>query len=232
MKALIYKELKLAMHPICYIFIIVFPLMAFIPSYPLAIGFIYVLSCYPILFLGANKGQQSNDLLFTALLPVRKKDIVLARIITVLIMQFVFTFLLLLVAPFGGQLTAAVEADAIASGVAYEGVPGLQHESILTVVSIAIICFSFADLVFFSVYYKNGKSIVLSSLLTIFGFMILVCGLTILLPLISPFDAFFAMIDGSVLAKFIMIMCSVLISAFVHYITYKVASKELERVDF
>ena len=90
MKALLYKEFKLAMHPICYIFIIAFPFMILIPSYPLAVGFIYVLSCYPILFLGANKGQQSNDLLFSTLLPVRKKDIVLARIFTVLFMQAAF----------------------------------------------------------------------------------------------------------------------------------------------
>ena len=54
MKALLYKEFKLAMHPICYLFICVFPLMILIPSYPLGIGFIYVLTCYPILFLGAN----------------------------------------------------------------------------------------------------------------------------------------------------------------------------------
>ena len=62
MKALIYKEFKLSMHPICYLFVAAFPLMILIPSYPIGIGFIYVLTCYPILFLGANKGQQSNDL--------------------------------------------------------------------------------------------------------------------------------------------------------------------------
>ena len=90
MKALIYKELKLAMHPICYVFIVLFPFMILIPSYPLGIGFIYVLTCYPILFLGANKGQQSNDLLYSTLLPVRKKDIVLARIMTVILMQITF----------------------------------------------------------------------------------------------------------------------------------------------
>ena len=67
MKALLFKELRLAMHPICYVFIVLFPFMILIPSYPLGIGFIYVLTCYPILFLGANKGQQSNDLLFSTL---------------------------------------------------------------------------------------------------------------------------------------------------------------------
>ena len=81
MKALLYKEFKLAMHPICYLFIFLFPFMVLIPNYPLAVGFIYILSCYPILFLGANKGQQSNDLLFSTLLPIRKKDIVNSKII-------------------------------------------------------------------------------------------------------------------------------------------------------
>ena len=89
MKALIYKEMRLSMHPICYIFVALFPLMILIPSYPLGIGFIYILACYPILFLGANKGQQSNDLLYSTLLPVRKKDIVLARIITVIIITLI-----------------------------------------------------------------------------------------------------------------------------------------------
>ena len=51
MKALLYKEFRLAMHPICYLFIVLFPFMLLIPSYPVAIGFIYVLVCYPILFL-------------------------------------------------------------------------------------------------------------------------------------------------------------------------------------
>ena len=90
MKALLYKEFKLAMHPICYIFICLFPFMLLIPSYPIGVGFIYLMSCYPILFLGANKGQQSNDLLYSTLLPIRKKDIVKARIFTVIIMQVAY----------------------------------------------------------------------------------------------------------------------------------------------
>ena len=92
MKALLYKEFKLAMHPMCYVFIAFFPLMVLIPDggYPKGIAFIYLLTCYPVLFLGANKGQQSNDLLFSTLLPVRKKDIVKARIFTVIILQFAF----------------------------------------------------------------------------------------------------------------------------------------------
>ena len=89
MKSLLYKEFKLAMHPLIYIFVFVFPLMALIPSYPIVISFIYVCSCYPILFLGANKGQQSNDIYFSCLLPVRRKDIVKARLFLLSIIQLI-----------------------------------------------------------------------------------------------------------------------------------------------
>ena len=112
MKALLYKELRLAMHPICYVFIALFPLMILIPSYPLGIGFIYILACYPILFLGANKGQQSNDLLYSVLLPVRKKDIVKARIATVILMQATYMILMSALYPLARIVNAAIAQSA------------------------------------------------------------------------------------------------------------------------
>ena len=44
MKALVYKELRLSMHIMCYLFVTLFPLMILIPAYfyPWTIGFIYV----------------------------------------------------------------------------------------------------------------------------------------------------------------------------------------------
>lgn len=230
MKALIYKELKLAMHPICYIFICVFPLMILIPSYPLAVGFIYILSAYPILFLGANKGQQTNDLLFTTLLPVRKKDIVLARIITCLFMQLVAIFIMLLLTPIATITNQAIIAASEAEGQTAPQIPGLGLNSILTVVSIALICLAIADFVFFNLYYKNGKSIVLSSLVTIFGFTVLISILTIAIPMVVP--GFFNAIDESLGLKFLTIMIGVFVSAGIHYATYVTASNKLEKVDF
>ena len=130
MKALLYKEFKLAMHPICYVFILFFPLMILIPSYPLGIGFIYVLTCYPILFLGANKGQQSNDLLYSTLMPVRKKDIVLARIITVITIQVAFMLLMTALYPLARYISINIseqtqeEIEAVMSTVPGIGLDG------------------------------------------------------------------------------------------------------------
>ena len=223
MKALLYKEFKLAMHPMCYVFCLAFPLMILIPGYPVAIGFIYVLSAYPILFLGANKGQQSNDLLFSTLLPVRKKDIVLARIITIAIMQLMFIL-----------VTSALYPLACLSHTygPKDGVPGLGLDAYLSVLGIAIIGYSIADLIFFPIYYKRGKSIVMSTLLTILGFVLYLAVFTIILPYIPGLEGYKTFLSGPIWQQLIVLGVGLIIYFVAHLIIYKVSSKELERVDF
>ena len=228
MKALLYKEFKLAMHPICYIFVALFPLMILIPFYPVATGFIYVLSCYPILFLGANKGQQSNDLLFSTLLPVRKKDIVLARIITVAVMQFTFILLMTALLPLALLIQSGITTD---SGDIV--VPGIGLDGYVSILGIALVGFSIADLIFFPIYYKNGKSIVASTLLTLLGFVIYLGVFTVALPYIPGCEWYLRVLSGSGLGvQFIILGVALVIYFFIHILVYKISAKRLEKVDF
>ena len=223
MKALLYKEFKLAMHPICYVFMFAFPFMILIPSYPIGIGFIYILSCYPILFLGANKGQQSNDLLYSVLLPIRKKDIVKARIFTVLIMQVAFIAIMSILVPV---------ALAIGTGTKAE-IPGLDLNGYVSVVSIAIIGYALADLIYFSIYYKSGKSIVASTLLTILGFVVYLGIFTIAIPYIPGFGESYKHLlnDSGVGIQFVFLGAALVITTLLHLVVYKVASRNLENLD-
>ncbi|MCR4562827.1 MAG: ABC-2 transporter permease [Bacilli bacterium] len=227
MKALIYKELRLAMHPICYIFVLAFPLMILIPSYPMGIGFIYVLTCYPILFLGANKGQQSNDLLYSTLLPVRKKDIVMARIITVILMQVAFIAIMSALYP----LTRIINTSISQSTEHPEEytVPGLGLDSYVLLLAIAIIGYAIADLIFFPIYYKKGKSIVASTLLTILGFVIYIGVFTVALPYVPGLEFLNNLHIG---IQFGVLAGALLVSFVLHLVVYKVSSKRLEKVDF
>ena len=226
MKALIYKELKLALHPICYFFVLFFPILFLIPSYPIGVCFIYVLTCYPILFLGANKGEQSNDLLYSTLLPVRKKDIVLARIFTVLLIQTAFIVLASILYP-----AARVINDlAISEAKDQKRVtPGLGLDSFVLLIAIIIIGYALSDLIFFPIYYKNGKSIVMSTLFTIIGFVIYVGLFTIGLPYVPGLEGVNSMHIG---IQFVILAISLLVSFGLHFIVYKVSSKNLEKVDF
>ena len=222
MKALLFKELRLAMHPICYVFIVLFPFMILIPSYPLGIGFIYVLTCYPILFLGANKGQQSNDLLFSTLLPVRKKDIVMARIFTVIFMQVAFILVMTALYPVARIINNAVAQSA--ENPSEYMIPGLGLDSYVLLVAIALIGYAIADISFFPIYYKHGKSIVMSTLFTILGFVVYIGIFTIGLPFIPGLDILNNLHLG---IQFAILGAAILISFGLHVVVYKVSSKRL-----
>lgn len=227
MKALLYKEFRLAMHPICYLFIFLFPFMMLIPSYPLGIGFIYVLTCYPILFLGANKGQQSNDLLYSVLLPVRKKDIVKARIITVIIMQVAFMVLMSALYPLARFINAAIIQN-VSDPEKYI-IPGLGLNSYVLLLAFGIVGYAIADLIFFPIYYKKGRSIVMSTLFTIIGFTSYIGIFTIALPFVPELEFMNNMNLG---IQFAILGGAILISLVLHIVAYITSSKRLEKVDF
>ena len=231
MKALLYKEFKLAMHPICYVFIAMFPLMILIPSYPIAVGFIYVLTCYPVLFLGANKGQQSNDLLYSTLLPIRKKDIVKARIMTVFIMHLAFIAITSALYPVALMINNSITESALAEDPMANPITnaGLGLNSYVLILAIVLVGFAIADLIFFPIYYKNGKSIVMSTLLMILGFVIYLGVFTIGLPYIPGCEW---INNLQIWIQFIALGVSLILYAVLHLAVYKISAKRLEKVDF
>lgn len=119
MKHLLYKELRLAKHPTMFLFLL-FSAMLLIPSYPYYVAFIY--TCLSV-FLVFLQGRENNDLSFTALLPVRKRDIVRARCLLVVLMQLAQVLVSLPCAivgarinPLGGN-AAGIEANAAFFGL-------------------------------------------------------------------------------------------------------------------
>ena len=106
---------------------------------------------------------------------------------------------------------------------------GLGMGSFVLILAIAVVGFSVADLIFFAKYYKNGKSIVGSTLLTILGFAAYLGIFTIALPFI-PGLGFLNQLPLYV--QFIVLGAALGIYAAMHVLVYKVSSKELERVDF
>ncbi|MBQ9044866.1 MAG: ABC-2 transporter permease [Oscillospiraceae bacterium] len=82
MSKLLKKELRLAASPLSYWFL-AFALMTMIPGYPILVSAFFV--CLG-LFQSYQAAREQNDVIYTALLPVRKTDIVRAKVgFTVLI---------------------------------------------------------------------------------------------------------------------------------------------------
>ena len=223
MKNLLYKEFKLALHPICIVLIALFPFMVFIPSYPLCISFIYVCVCYPIIFLGANKGVQTNDLLFSMLLPVRRKDIVLARMILCSILQFSSIILSSILSVFARASVKDINTEALeklnltmnGTQLRFSGI-GFGFNEIIFVYCFVLLAFCIYDFVFFVSYYRNGHSIFIGTLGGILLFTLSVMLTTIILPLQSKdYFSFFA--NMSVVFRALIFLFSVLIYVACHY---------------
>ena len=229
MKSLLYKEFRLAMHPLCYVFALVFPIMLLIPNFPLFIGTLYIIPGFTILFLGANKGQQSNDLLYSTLLPVRKKDIVLARLITVTIIQVVSIILCSCLVP----LSQLIKSNIASQGGTGAEAPGLTLDGYLSIIGIILTGFALSDLIFFPIYYKKGKSIVFSSIMTILFFSIYIIVFTVLPAMISGFEWYVNFMCFSGIGNQIIVFSvGLLLYIGIHYLVYRISSKRLEKVDF
>ncbi len=83
MGKLIKKEFTLTAAPLTYIFL-AFGLMTMIPGYPILVGGFFI--CLGI-FYTFQFAREYNDVLYTALLPVKKRDVVRARYLFVVCIQ-------------------------------------------------------------------------------------------------------------------------------------------------
>lgn len=95
-RKLFYKELKLTANPLSYWFI-AFSFMTMIPSYPILIGSLFI--CLGILHT-YKQIRECDDITYTIMLPVKKKDVITAKYLFVLfieIMAFIICTVLTIV---------------------------------------------------------------------------------------------------------------------------------------
>lgn len=85
MKHLIHKEITLASAPITWIFLAA-SLLTLVPGYPILISAFFI--CFGI-FQSFQNGRETNDVLYTVLLPVRKRDYVAAKYSFVALIQMI-----------------------------------------------------------------------------------------------------------------------------------------------
>lgn len=119
MRHLIYKELKLGLHPTALIFLGLSS-MVMIPDYPYMVAFIY--TCLAVFFTFIT-GRENNDMFFTASLPVKRSDVVKARCVLIALMELAqtaaavpFVFLRQAVFPAGMENKAGMEPNAALFG--------------------------------------------------------------------------------------------------------------------
>lgn len=229
MKNLFYKEIKLSIHPLCYVFVVGFALMGFIPSYPPTVSYIYTIASYTFLFLGANKAQTTNDLFYTLNLPIVRKDVVKARMFSIGFLQLLTTiplFLCLL----GRELfvTSAIIAD---GGETLQAIDVYQLPVLIGIITLS---FTIIDSIYVPWFYKTGKSIVGPTLVAALVGTLLLIGLPVGLAYIPGFIDIVTM--GSPNANYYVqfgamgfgIVCYIIS----RIVITKSATKNLEKLDY
>lgn len=144
MRQLIKKEIALCVHPTGYIFLS-FALLTFVPNYPYEMIFFF--SCLSVFFCCLT-ARENGDVAFTCALPVKKRLVPIARILTMSGFQCV---LLVLTGAVGAIKGAAVPAEM------YLNYAGLSA-NIALLGNAAIVLGTF-NLVFFAGYYKNPEKV-------------------------------------------------------------------------
>jgi hypothetical protein len=138
MNNLLVKEFKLSVHLTSYLFLIMAP-MLLIPNYPYYVAFFY--QTLGIFFMFMN-GNITNDVFFTALLPVRKRDAVRARVMTVAIFE------LLQVAV---SIPFAILRNTL---IPMENAAGMEANAALF--GLVLVMFGVFNLVFLPAFYKTA----------------------------------------------------------------------------
>lgn len=159
MKNLLIKEARLAVHPTTFIFLSLACLLL-IPNYPYFVTYFYM--CLGVFFICLT-GRENHDIEYTALLPVRKRDLVRARILFVACLEILQIVVAL---PFVLLRTALIPLP---------NEVGLDANIVL--MGLGFVFFALFNIVFFPLYYKDvkkvGKPFALATIVTTL-FMVLV----------------------------------------------------------
>lgn len=232
MKNLFYKEIKLSIHWLCYVLIVLLSTEALAPGIPAGIHLVYLPVNYTMLFIGVNKATSTNDLLYSLTLPIKKRDVIKARLISIGFLQIIyfaliFAFLLLTELKFVPEMLAN---DPKSLETMIEGIGARQGIAFL---GVSLATFAFSDVAYFLIYYRTGKSIVAASIVA--PLVVLACAIVFdVLPAILLGNEIFTI--GSASANYLIQVAFLVVGLGLYIgsrflITNKCA-KSLEKLDF
>ena len=142
MKQLMHKELKLSTALITWIFLL-FGFMTLIPGYPILVGVFFV--CMGI-FYSFQFSREDDDILYTSLLPIKKKDVVTAKYICVVFLEMI-SFIIMV-----GM--TILRMTVLKDMVAYVSNPLMAAD--ITFLSFALIIFALFNFVFIRGFFKTA----------------------------------------------------------------------------
>lgn len=218
MKNFLYKEFKLCLSAINYLFI-AFTLMILIPNYPCYVPFFYIALSIFFIF---NNAELNKDIAYSMILPIKKRDMVKSRIIVVAVYEIISIIFTIPFAILISQVFKIENLAGIDPNVSFYG--------------LIMIPLSLFNYVFLTKYYKKGEKPGFAFLLASIAFWI--CYLILEFPIWTKniFGLnFFIMIDktdfSSQIKQLPILLIGIIIYIVMWFVTYKKSAKNFEQVD-
>lgn len=215
MTNLLYKEFKLALHPTGLIFLSL-SLMLLIPNYPYYVTFFYTGLA---LFFTCLSGRENGDIHYMLLLPVRKREIVKARLGLAVLIELAQIAIAVPVAVVRNNMMPANNAAGMEANIAFFG---------LTFLMLGIF-----NYVFFTRYYKDpeqvGKSFIWATV-AVFVYMALAEASVHAVPFVR--DCLDTKDPAFLTAKLIVLTIGLALYALLTLRAYHKSAQTFEKLDF
>lgn len=209
---LLYKELRLAAHPNLFVFTLL-GILVIVPAYPY--GMVFLFGCLGP-YITFMYGRETNDIYYTALLPVNKKDTVKAKCLlmvlaqmTQLLISLPFAVLRLHVLPDGNP--AGIEAN-----IAYYGF-GFMIYAVFNLIFLTQ---------FFKTAYKVGKAFILAIIPASIGVIIME-----VLVHIPKFQWLDSVESDMMLKQLPILIIGIIIYIYSMLVAYRVSANRFQKVD-
>jgi len=209
---LLIKELRLAAHPNLYIFTLL-GVLVIVPAYPY--GMVFLFGCLGP-YITFMYGRETQDIYYTALLPVRKSDVVKAKILLVVLAQMTqmaislpFAFLRVGVMPQGNP--AGIEAN-----VAYYG--------------FGLIIYAVFNWIFLTTFFKTAYKVGNAFLAAIIPATLLVLAMEVIVHF-PGFTWLDSLEPVDLLRQLPILLFGIIVYIVAMYSAYKISVKRFEAVD-
>lgn len=214
MRNLMYKEFKLCVHLTSYLFL---PLaaMLLIPNYPYYVSFFYQTLAIFFLFLNGNT---NNDVTFTTLLPIRKRDAVKARLLTVVILE---SLQIIVSIPFAVQRNILISAENAAG-----------MEANFALFGLVLVMYGLFNLVFLPAFYKTAYRTGTPYLLACTAMTLFVVAAELAVNLVPGWKAALDTVQPvSLLPQLAVLAVGVSLFALLTWLSYTQSVKNFEQLD-
>ena len=226
MKTLLFKEFKLSIHPLTYFFVALMAMSALSPSFPTFVPLLYFGASYTFLFIGMNKTTTTIDLLYTCLLPIKREDVVKARVFSTTVLQI---FEMVLVFAFFALNTFVFQSH---GNPQTQGVISINLNQGIFLLGVYFIALAIYDIVYLPWFYKTGKSIILNMFVAIFA-MTLFAGVFTIIPYFTFKDIItIGGANANYLLQFGFLLVGLGIWIGSKVLVIKISTKNLVKLDF